>query len=420
MTQPHWIEYLAAVFFALALLHTFSASFFTRLSHQETRLSLLWRVLGEVEIVFGLWGFLLVLCLTVFEGTDGALAYLGSQNFTEPLFVFVILVITGTPPIRQVVRLLINRLSRLIALPGAISHYFLILFAIPLLGSFVTEPAAMTMSALMLRERYFSLDMPESMKYLTIAILFVNVSIGGVLTPYAAPPVLMVAGVWEWDTAFMLTRFGWKAVVAVFINALLATWMFRRVLLRMDNPGRTVPPTEVPLPLICIYLAVLVVTVFFSHHPVVFMGLFLLFLGLTEAYKAHSQPLMLREGLLVAFFLAGLVVLGGLQKWWLQALLADMTPGMLFLGATGLTAITDNAALTYLGSMVDGLSPEGKYTLVAGAVTGGGLTVIANAPNLAGFSILKDRFAEQTVRPLFLVLFAAIPTLVAGLCFFFL
>ena len=123
------------------------------------------------------------------------------------------------------------------------------------------------------------------------------------------------------------------------------------------------------------------------------------------------------EGLLVAFFLAGLVVLGGQQQWWLEGLLRSMSPDTVFWAATGLTAITDNAALTYLGSLVEGLSPEFKYALVAGAVTGGGLTVIANAPNPAGFAILKGYFDEEAISAAGLFAAAALPTLVAALAF---
>ncbi len=126
---------------------------------------------------------------------------------------------------------------------------------------------------------------------------------------------------------------------------------------------------------------------------------------------------MLREGLMVAFFLAGLVILGGMQKWWLQPLLAGMDATVLYFGATALTAITDNAALTYLGSLVEGISDQAKYALVAGAVTGGGLTVIANAPNPAGFAILKGSFDEESISPLGLLAAALPPTIVAMLCF---
>jgi predicted cation transporter len=126
---------------------------------------------------------------------------------------------------------------------------------------------------------------------------------------------------------------------------------------------------------------------------------------------------MLREGLMVAFFLAGLVVLGAQQQWWLQSVLSQLGETALYYGATALTAITDNAALTYLGSLVDGVSEDYKYSLVAGAVTGGGLTIIANAPNPAGFAILKDHFADRSISAIGLFAAALAPTLVVVACF---
>jgi Na+/H+ antiporter NhaD/arsenite permease-like protein len=110
-------------------------------------------------------------------------------------------------------------------------------------------------------------------------------------------------------------------------------------------------------------------------------------------------------------------VLGGMQAWWLQDTLKGMSTTALFYGATALTAITDNAALTYLGSLVEGVSDEFKYALVAGAVTGGGLTVIANAPNPAGFAILRNYFADQAINPLGLFVAALAPTAVAAFAF---
>ena len=106
-------------------------------------------------------------------------------------------------------------------------------------------------------------------------------------------------------------------------------------------------------------------------------------------------------------------MLGGQQKWWLQPLLADMGPTALYYGATLLTAITDNAALTYLGLAGRRRLGDFKYSMVAGAVTGGGLTVIANAPNPAGFAILKDSFEDGAIGALGLAAAATLPTLVA-------
>jgi Na+/H+ antiporter NhaD/arsenite permease-like protein len=111
-----------------------------------------------------------------------------------------------------------------------------------------------------------------------------------------------------------------------------------------------------------------------------------------------------------------------LEAYWLKRLLESLGGSALFFGATGLTAITDNAALTYLGSLVDGLSDELKYALVAGAVTGGGLTVIANEPNPAGIGILQDAkvLEGEGISPLGLLLGALPPTMVAIVFFWLL
>jgi hypothetical protein len=226
----------------------------------------------------------------------------------------------------------------------------------------------------------------------------------------------MVAAKWDWDLWFMITNFGWKAAFAMIFNATLVMMLFRSEVGHMGNSSITAQ-LSVPVSVVLVHLAFLAIVVRFAHHPTVFMGLFLFFLGFTTAYQRHQSPLILREALLVASFLAGLVVLGGLQRWWLEPLLMGMDASTVFFGATVLTAITDNAALTYLGSLVEGLSLEFKTALVAGVVTGGGLTVIANAPNPAGAAILKEKFDNNTIHPLGLLISALPPTLVAILAF---
>jgi hypothetical protein len=172
-----------------------------------------------------------------------------------------------------------------------------------------------------------------------------------------------------------------------------------------------------PLTVSAVHLAFLAGVVLMAHHPLLFIGLFLMFLGFTQAYQRYQDPLILREGLLVGFFLAGLVVLGGMQHWWLQPLVSSLGPTALFFGALGLTAITDNAALTYLGSLIVGLSDHAKYMLVAGAVGGGGLTVIANAPNPAGAALLRHGFRDASIGAAGLFLGALAPTCVAAALF---
>lgn len=411
------IELIAAILFAVALIHTFSAKQFERLSHRYPRHAGLFHLLGEVEVVFGFWAIVLIFCMATISGGDKALAYAESRQYTEPLFVFVVMVVAASRPILQLVISTVNLLARMMPFSTSLVSAWLGLAAVPLLGSAITEPAAMTIAALMLAPQVFRADVPERVKYLSLGVLFVNVSIGGTLTSFAAPPVLMVASTWQWDSAFMLANFGWKAAIAVLINATIAVLVLSKHLPEQISIPNIEERKRAPIALTILHTAFLVGVVMLAHHPVAFLGLFLMFLGVTQAYERHQNPLIIKEALLVAFFLAGLVVLGGMQQWWLQPLVANMSPKVLFYGATALTAVTDNAALTYLGSLITGISEQAKYSLVAGAVAGGGLTLIANAPNPAGVALLKRGFTDESIGAGGLFIGALLPTLIAIIAF---
>ncbi len=417
---PTAIQWTGAALFGVAILHTFSTRYFEHLAHTRPAHAGILHLMGEVEVVFGFWASVLAVAMFVMNGKAATTSYIDSRNFTEPMFVFAIMVIAGTRPILHTATNSALLLARAIPLRGSISLYIVVMTLAPLLGSFVTEPAAMTLATLILGERFFARGISTRLKYATLGVLFVNISIGGTLTPFAAPPVLMVARKWGWDIGLMLSVFGWKAAIAVVVNALSAALLFRKQLAMLPMLPAGMGANRVPIALTIVHLLFLAGIVVFSHHPAIFMGIFLFFLGVAHAYQSHQDRLILREGLLVAFFLAGLVVLGGLQEWWLQPALMRMSNGAVFFGATALTAFTDNAALTYLGSLVNGLSDAFKYALVAGAVTGGGLTVIANAPNPAGQAILRQHFPDESVNPIGWALAALPPTVIAALAFWFL
>ena len=410
------VEAIGATLFALAVVHTFCTRYFEHLAHTRTAHAGLWHLLGEVEAVFGFWALLLLVFMAFAHGWTAPSDYLDSRRFVEPMFVFVIMVIAASRPVMQFAAGTVGFAARVLPWPQNTAVYFLSLSLVPMLGSLITEPAAMTLAALLLRDRVLARGVSSWVKYATLGVLFVNVSIGGTLTNFAAPPVLMVAAKWDWSSAHMFATMGWKATVAVIANAAALTLLVGHKLAGRVPADTLRLPGRVPPAFVAANLGLLCAVVVFNHDPEVFMGLFLLFLGLAEAYKRHHDRLMLREGLMVAFFLAGLVVLGGQQKWWLQDVLSTLDDSALFFGAAALTAITDNAALTYLGSLVEGVSEEFKYALVAGAVAGGGLTIIANAPNPAGFAILKDSFEERSINPFGLILAALPPTLVAMVC----
>ncbi|MGE5667224.1 MAG: putative Na+/H+ antiporter [Betaproteobacteria bacterium] len=410
------LQWIGAALFAVALVHTFSTALFQRMARHRRDHAGVFHLLGEVEVVFGFWAMVLMVSMAGLMGTRAATSYLDSRNFTEPLFVFAIMVVAGTRAILELARASVTTVARFVPVGRSTAFYFVSLSFLPLLGSFITEPAAMTLAAMMLGERLYAHGVSTRLKYATLGVLFVNVSIGGMLTPFAAPPVLMVATKWNWDLGFMLAHFGWKSAVAVGVNAMVTTLLFRRELSRLpDPPGPG--DTHMPRWVTVVHVLFLVGVVVFGHHPAAFIGLLLFFLGFATAYPQYQDRLILKEGLLVGFFLAGLVVLGGLQQWWLVPLLQDMDSTTVYVGAMALTAVADNAALTYLGSLVPNLGDEFKYALVAGAVAGGGLTVIANAPNPAGFAILRGHFEDGAIHPVRLLAAALPATLVAALAF---
>lgn len=416
------IDLCAAVCFALAVLHTFSVKYFHHLALKYRPGSFgenIFHLLGEIEVVFGVWAAIFVFCIYILSGSENAIQYLETRNFTEPAFVFVIMAVSATRPILLTATKAITLIARLIPLNKSISFYIACLIFGPLLGSLITEPAAMTVTAIILLNRYFTSQSSLKFKYATLGLLFVNISIGGTLTPYAAPPVLMVAQTWGWDLTFMLTNFGWRAVIAVTISTLLVTYRFRRELKKIEVNFSEKANASTPIWVKAIYFAFLIMIIINAHHMVIFMGVFLFFLGLVAATKEYNDQIKLRESLLVGFFLGGLVILGGHQRWWLEPIITQLSEYTLYFGAIALTAFTDNAALTYLGSQVPTLSEAARYTLVAGSVVGGGLTVIANAPNPAGYGILNASFGDEGISPLQLFFSAVPPTIVAAILFLF-
>jgi len=419
--NPSTDEILASVLFGIAVLHTFLVRRFAHWAHHSPAGSLRQHALhflAETEVVLGLWAAALFVGLAALHGSfEAAVAYIDRLNFNEPKFVFVIMVVAATRPVVKLAETLVCAVARLLPVREGLAFYMAALILGPLLGSFITEPATMTLLAMILKRRYFDQGISRPLAYATLGLLFVNVSIGGTLTHFAAPPVLMVSGKWGWGTLFMLAHFGWRAAAACAVSTLTFALLFRKELASLP-PVRD-EATSVPVWLTVIHLLTLGLVVAFSHHPDVFFGVFVLFLGVVTATQKHQSALKLREGLLVGFFLAGLVTLGTLQAYWLRPLLQSLDGAALYYGTTALTAVTDNAALTYLGSLVEGLSDELKYALVSGAVTGGGLTVIANAPNPAGVGILRNArvFGGEGISPLGLFVGALWPTAMAVLFF---
>jgi hypothetical protein len=356
--------------------------------------------------------------------------------------------------------------------------------------------------------------------------------VGGTLTHFAAPPVLMVASPWHWTTGHMLSNFGWKAVLGILISNIIYFLIFKKELaslqdkfalrvlkddiqktylsrremeseaekilavidnesgyintikgnidevtlqvkrrledflksrygLRANREGldrslwreafekrfeelrlfalrrgfpRLLPEEQrapfndpdwderddpIPPWVIFVHVLFMVWTIVNAHYPDLFILGFLFFLGFAQVTSPYQNRINLQSPLMVGFFLAGLVIHGGVQGWWIEPVLSTLTELPLMLGATILTAFNDNAAITFFSTLVPEFTDSLKYVVVAGAVAGGGLTVIANAPNPAGQAILKKYF-DNGVSPSGLLIGALAPTIIVWLCFYIL
>lgn len=450
------INVMATLLFFGAIIHTFLAGSFMKLSrkyeakHQEQIRNhgkryvegkdpvdfkaTLFHFLGEVEAIFGIWVVPLLFWIGLTHGWSATAAYIDSRNYVEPMFVVIIMAIASSRP---VIAFAENALSAVASIgkhsPAA--WWLSILIIAPLLGSFITEPAAMTIAAMLLGQQFYRYEPTSKFKYATLGLLFVNVSVGGTLTHFAAPPVLMVASTWEWTMPFVFLNLGLKAVVGILISTTIYFFLFKKHFGELAVKANALEANsaktdEEPVPtwVTVVHLGFLVWTVFTLHHPALFIGGFLFFIAFTIATEHHQYAIALKGPLLVGFFLAGLVTHGGLQAWWIEPVLSSLSEIPLFLGSTLLTAFNDNAAITFLASQVPAfdpelaLDPDRAITLqkmvVAGAVTGGGLTVIANAPNPAGQSLLSKYFGG-TVSPAKLLVAAIFPTLVMITIFLF-
>jgi hypothetical protein len=374
--------------------------------------------MGEVEAVFGIWLVPLFVAVILMKGWPALVGYMTSVDPAEPVFVVVIMAMASSRPI---LRLTENWLAKLAALGGSTpgAWWLSILTLGPLLGSFITEPAAMTICALVLRQRFYALKPSKALAYATLGLLFVNISVGGTLTHFAAPPVVMVATTWSWDLVYMLTHFGWKAALAIFAANTVYYLRFRTELSQL-KPVRTDEKEKrrpIPAQITMVHILFLIWAVVTAHYPILVVLGFLFFLAFIEATSRHQGAMRLRGPMLVGFFLASLVIHGGFQAWWIAPVLSGLTEWPLMIGAIILTAFNDNAAITYLASLVPGFSASLKYAVVAGAVTGGGLTVIANAPNPAGQSILTSCFGKDGISPGGLLLGAIVPTIIMTAAF---
>jgi hypothetical protein len=433
---------IAFIIFALAILHTlcvYKVHEWARKLELKQRDKLKGRnrersftvhilyFLAEVEVIFAFWAIPLFLTIWAFYGWTISLEYINTRDYTEALFVVVILAMASTRPIVHAAQSLIHWVAR--GLGGSLSAWWFVLLTIgPLLGSLITEAAAMALCALLLSQQFYAYHPSKTLAYATLGLLFVNVSVGGVLTDFASPAVLVLAHCWHWTMSDMFFDFGWKATVGIVISNVLYWIYFRKELAHLNLKRKAVgiykshstKGDEEPIPvwITITHMLFMALIVAVSHYPAIFIASFLFFIGFHQATRAHQQSIRIARPMMIGLFLSGLVIHGGLQGWWVVWILEGLSPLSVMGVAIALTGFNDNTAISYLATLIPNWGEVFQYAVFTGVVAGGGLTVIANAPNPAGYAILKKHF-DRGIKPTHLFLAALIPTLILYAVFYF-
>ncbi|HSX38700.1 MAG TPA: putative Na+/H+ antiporter [Chlamydiales bacterium] len=433
---------ISLVLFILAIIHTLSAnrvrawarSF--EASQAPKRRGKKWEksllvhffyFLSEIEVIFAFWAIPLVVSMIFFYGWKMGLEYINTRDYTEPLFVAIILSLTATRPIVQIAETIIQGCAKCLGSSLA-AWWFALLTVGPLLGSFITEVGAMTLCALLLSRQFYEFHPSENLAYATIALLFVNISVGGILTDFASPAVLVLAHCWHWTSIDMFLIFGWKAIWGIVLSNLIYWLFFRKEFKALNQKKRhlasahllhSLKEKEMPIPkwVTITHILFIVWIVIVAHYTAIFIASYLFFIGFHQATRPHQYAIRLVQPMLVGLFLAGLVIHSGLQAWWVIQLFQGLNALSVMGVAILLTGFNDNVAISYLSTLIPNWSDAMKYALFTGVIAGGGLTVIANAPNPAGYSILQKHFSGG-IKFLRLFLMALGPTLLLYLIFF--
>lgn len=383
--------------------------------------------MSEVEVIFALWAIPLFFVIWRFYDATTALEYINSRDYTEALFVAVILAMASTRPIIHVAETAIRWVAR--GFGGSLPAWWFVLLTIgPLLGSFITEPAAMALCAFLLAKQFYEYHPSHSLAYGTIGLLFVNVSVGGILTHFASPAVIILSHHWDWSISHMFFGYGWKAIIGILLSNLLYWAYFKKELRHLNlrkearaiyiSHSASLEEEKIPHWITATHIFFMAAIVAVSKYPAIFIAAFLFFIAFHQATRPHQQAIRMARPLMIGLFLAGLIIHGGLQGWWVFALLNDLEPLAVMGVAMALTGFNDNAAISYLATLLPNPTDAFKYAIFTGVVAGGGLTVIANAPNPAGYAILKRYFSDG-IKPLHLLLAALPPTVILYIIFYF-
>ena len=424
---PTPFQLFSTLIFALSIVHVFFTPtiFKAALALQKKQKHHEWQVtietlllLSEIELVFGLWLIPLFGGYALFYSWSESLGYLTSRDYTEALYMVVIVLIVSASPLITFGEKVLEKIARL-GKDSPTSWWWVILCLGPLSSMLLKEPGAMALLAVLLGRKFYHFRPSNAFKYVTLALLFLNVALSGLLSSFSSRSLYLLTSKRELSTYYMLRTFGWKALLGILLITSVAYLVFRKEFRKF--PGR-VPALErgerkkVPLWVTLGHLLFAASVAYVGNQGPLLVLLGLCFLGFYKITAIYQHTHVIKQAFFVGFFFAALLILGELQGWWIREIFPHLEALGTEVATLILSAFIDNAVVIYLVPDIFSLTDPRFYAAVVGSIAAGGLTVIANVPNPIGYTLLSPYF-KRKISGIGLFTAALIPTLLIFLLF---
>ncbi|WP_213357473.1 putative Na+/H+ antiporter [Chlamydiifrater phoenicopteri] len=417
--------------FSLSLVHMFLTPYFykvcenyahKKMVYPEQRekygvLSELFKILSRVELVFILWSAPLFFWFLITEGTRLSIAYFSSRNYIFPFFVVVIVLFIESRPIVYLGERLLSKIANF-GKKSPAAWWWTILLVSPFITPLIKETGTMVLACVLLVAKFFPFSPSKKFSYATAGLLFSNVSIGGMLFPITSRAVFLINSKLRWSAVFVLKYFSWKAFLAILVSTTIYYLIFRKEFQAFPS---TIPSRKtseaVPWWVVVVHILFLVAVIFVRHIPVILVGVVLTFLGFRALTIMYQSPISFTKVGMVGLFFSGLILFGDLQEWWVLALMEKVSYEGHMIISFIMSMFLDNALVNYLIFKLPSANDCYHYLAISGAMSAGGLTLMANVPNIIGYLLLRPSFKVRSVSLVWLFVAALPPAVISALIF---
>lgn len=422
----------AAVFFFLSILHTFCTPFFykrfqicqhKKMIFPEKWRKYLWlsesyRLLSSVDVIFIFWSVPLFLWFLYSEGYAEAIDYFNHRNYLFALFIMIMLILLESRPIVYLSECIFLTIAK-IGKQSPKCWWWTLMLGAPFSAILLKETGAMIIAATLLVRYFYKFAPSLRFSYATMGLLFSNISVGGLITDISSRALLLVSPALKGEQEFVIRHFSWKAVIAIFLSTTTYYLMFRKEFDHFPKvvKNASIADERVPIWLICLHVLFVAAIMSVRSVPLLMIGILILYLGLHQFTIFYQNSIRVTKVCCVGLFYAGLLILGGLQEWWMLVIMHRMSDFGYMFTSYILSMFLDNVLVNYLVHNLSVATDCFLYLVIAGCMSAGGVTILANAPNIVGYLIIKPFFPTSPVSLGRLFVFALGPSLIALMTF---